>query len=221
MAIVKHFLKKYSDAMLVRGVYEHSSDKEEAFYTNLKDYYNSHYLGLFQVNKEVAEEIFYRSMKTILESIRSQKIYEKEGELIGVNGLPFKGSLYTYFMGISRNKFREWQREEEKYNCSFDNPDNCKCDTIGETDEESAYLLKYGDTELIKFQLIAECITHMSERCNQIITSFYYKGMSLDDIMKEQKTIKSKDTMKSAKYKCLKNLRIAANHEYNKRFNHS
>ena len=64
------------------------------------------------------------------------------------------------------------------------------------------------DAEEQKNRIVDECISELSPRCAEILTLFYYKGMSLDQIM-EQRAEKntSKNGLKTAKNKCMNTLR--------------
>ena len=55
--------------------------------------------------------------------------------------------------------------------------------------------------------IISYCISRLPKRCRQILTMFYYEEKTLDDIMKELPSFESKDALKTAKYKCMENLR--------------
>lgn len=51
-------------------------------------------------------------------------------------------------------------------------------------------------------EIIADIISHMSPRCSQILTKFYYEEKKLEIILKEMPTIES--------YAALKTKRISA-----------
>lgn len=204
----------YSDIAYVEGVYRHDSFMERALYNFCEQYFNENYRGVFFVGEEHKMEIFHEAFITLWEKIERRKIYVEDGELKGKNGVPFTGKLTTYFMGIAKMKFMEWVRTHH----------------IGTDVEAAERKQKAKDSEIYKemlydegenamLEIISDCISHMSERCNQILTLFYYKEMSLDDIMIELPTFASKNALKTEKYKCMENLRKSAQQIYHRYIN--
>ena len=55
-----------------------------------------------------------------------------------------------------------------------------------------------------------EAISTISDRCRQILTSFYFQEMKLDAILSQLPSFQSKDALKTAKNKCLDKLRKTA-----------
>ena len=54
----------------------------------------------------------------------------------------------------------------------------------------------------------------MAKRCNMILTLFYYEEKDYDEMLVLMPTFKSKDALKTAKYKCLKRLRDSVTGTY-------
>jgi DNA-directed RNA polymerase specialized sigma subunit len=79
--------------------------------------------------------------------------------------------------------------------------------------------LLYDDNKEAMLTIIADCISRMSERCNQIISMFYYEEKNLDDILEALPSFKSKDALKTAKHKCMENLRKTAQGIYHRYLN--
>ena len=159
-------------------------------------------------------EICQESFIKLWENIENRKIYVEDGALKGKGGLPFKSTLTTYFMGIAKLKYKEWTRQH----------------SIGINAEEEERRRKSKDAEIYKemlydegenamLEIISDCISHMSERCREILTLFYYNEKSLDDILIEVPTYKSKNALKTEKYKCMENLRKSANEIYRRYVN--
>ena len=112
-------------------------------------------------------------------------------------------------MGIAKLKYKEWTRQH----------------TFGPEAEEAEKRRKAMDAEIYRemlydegenamLEIISDCIGHMTERCREILTLFYYHEKSLDDILMEVPTYKSKNALKTEKYKCIKNLRKSAGEIY-------
>ena len=70
------------------------------------------------------------------------------------------------------------------------------------------------DPAAAKKEIIADCISKMSERCYQILTMFYDEEKNLDTILVELRSFNSKDALKTAKNKCLNKLKESANSIY-------
>lgn len=201
----------YTDVEFVKGVANRDPLVEQAFFNHCKMYFINNVDGVFFVGDEqVKQDIFQNSYIKLWEQIESGKICVKDGILIGRNKKPFDGTITTYLMGIAKNKFLEWTRSSKRELRLFTNVDNSDVgiDTIAIEFQNSS------DFENIMSEIVAECISKMPKRCCQILTMFYYKNMSLDEIKKALPTYNSKDALKSSKNKCLKNLQKTANDIY-------
>lgn len=117
MRIIK-LKEKYSDAELVKGVYEiitgnqnENNDKiGQAFFNHLKEYYINHFHSI-KIDDNAADMVFQMAMERMLVNIKMKKIYvNDENELIGTNGQPFSAALTSYFMNIAKNCNHEWLR---------------------------------------------------------------------------------------------------------------
>lgn len=206
--------KEYTDVAYVDGVYRRNPVMERALYDHCKQYFDENYRGVFFVGEEHKMEIFQEAFIKLWENIEKRKIHVEDGMLKGKEGMPFTGKLTTYFMGIAKNKYREWVRDQQKgINVNVDDK------TLKKRNQEQYKEFLYDETENEIVELIAECISRMSERCNQILTMFYYERKTLDDIMIELPTFESKDALKTAKYKCMENLRKSAGEMRNRYMN--
>lgn len=205
MAITKLKSKEYTDLDYVDGVYRRDPIMERALYNLCKQYFDENYRGMFFVGEEHKMEIFQEAFIALWEKIEIQKVYVEDGALKGKGGTPFTGKLTTYFMGIAKNKYKEWARDQIK-GMNMDSEEK----NMKKKNHEQYSELFYDETENEIIELIAECISQMSKRCNQILTMFYYESKTLDDIMKEIPTYESKNALKTAKYKCMENLRKSA-----------
>ena len=195
-----------TDIALVKGVFNGNKKIEAALYKHCRTYFANNFRGIFIVNDEISqEEIMQDSFITLWENIERRKIYVEDGVLKGKEGKPFTGALTTYFMGIAKMKHKEYVRKNEV------NRSSTKTDVFPLVDTD----LFCGEEDDVKHEIVSECISHMSERCNQILTLFYYKEKNLDEIMKILPTYQSKDALKTEKYKCVKSLKKSANAIYN------
>lgn len=214
MAEARLYAKTYSDVAYVEGMYRCDPVMERALHKHCKQYFDENYRGVFFVGDEHKMEIFQESFITLWEKIEKRKIYVEDGVLKGKDGVPFTGKLTTYFMGIAKLKFKEWVRDRHTGQDAEDEEKKRKA-----KDAEIYKEMLYDEGENAMLEIISDCISHMSERCSQILTLFYYKEKSLDDIMLELPTFKSKNALKTEKYKCMENLRKSAREIYHRYLN--
>lgn len=206
----------YTDVEFVTGVANRDPLVEQAFFNHCKNYFEDNVDGVFFVSdEEVKKDIFQESYIKLWEHIESKKIAVKDGILIGQNKKPFNGTVTTYLMGIAKNKFLEWARSSQRELRIFSNIDysDLGIDTI------ALEIQNGGGYDNVMSEIVSECISKMSTRCCQILTLFYYKDMSLDEIKHALPTYSSKDALKTSKNKCLKSLRKTANEIYDNYLN--
>ena len=68
-------------------------------------------------------------------------------------------------------------------------------------------LLSYDDADKeLKHQVVDDCVANLPARCKEILTLFYFKKKSLDEILQIRQENTSKDGLKSAKSKCMRQL---------------
>ena len=214
MAVTRLNIKTYSDVAYVEGVFKRDSVMERALHKHCKQYFEEKYRGVFFVCDEHKMEIFQDSFIKLWENIVNKKIYVEDGVLKGKEGKEFSGKLTTYFMSIAKIKYLEWTRDNQ-YSISKDKEEYLR----REQDVEQFKSLLYDNNDEMMLEIIADCVGQMPERCNQILTMFYYEKKTLDDIMVELPTFLSKNALKTAKYKCMENLRKSAKSIYHRYLN--
>lgn len=197
-----HTKRQYSDLEVVMGLQSRQNATEEWFYNNSKKYFMNHFNQVF-FDEDQKVEIFQDSFVRLWTQIENREIsivdnvvcrQQKNGER-----KPLTCSLNTFLFAIAKNEYRELVRStkelyvEEYYESN--NPDIIY--HSGEDDEAE-----------VKIRVVDECIQMMPPRCLEILTLFYIKGKSLDEIMEIRKDKNtSKIGLKSAKYKCMNTLR--------------
>lgn len=214
MARLRLHTSTYSDVVYVEGVLNRDPLMERALFNHCKKYFDENYKGVFFVDDENKDDIFQNSFIALWDNILRGKIYVENGILKGKEGKAFTGKLTTYLMGIARLKYLEWTRENSS-------GEHCADEEIQQREQELEQYRKYlydSDDEWM-IDIISDCISHMSERCNEILTRYYYEEKSLDDIMLELPTFASKNALKTAKYKCLESLRESARFVYSRYVN--
>lgn len=205
------------EARLVEGLADKGRQTQYELYKYCADYFWRNYRGVFFADEDAAAEILQNSFITLWENIEKGRISVRDGLVTGKGNQPLSGSLLTYFMGIARNKYLEWVREHPVY---LDPETELGQKIRKEGFDVREYMdMLYADDENMMLDIIAEVISHMSARCYEILTKFYYEEKKLETILNEIPTIGSKDALKTKKNKCLKVLRESANEIYRRNLN--
>lgn len=205
------------EARLVAGMYDKNRKIQSELYAYCSQYFWANYRGVFFANEQAAKEIFQNTFVAMWENIERRKIYVSEGRVMGKNNEPLSGSILTYFMGIARIKYLEWGREHPPY-VDLDAENGGK--TKNERFDAQQYINMLYDLEDNKMlDIIADVISHMSERCRVILSKFYYEKKDLDTILLEIPTIDSKNALKTKKHKCMESLRTSAKNIYHNYLN--
>lgn len=205
------------EARLVAGMYDKNKKIQSELYVYCSRYFWANYRGVFFADEEAATEIFQNTFIAMWENIERRKIYVSDGRVMGKNNEPLSGSILTYFMGIARIKYLEWVREHPTYA----DPETEMGRKIKEEgfDAQQYINMLYDSEDNKMLDIIADVISHMSERCCEILSKFYYEEKDLDTILLEIPTIGSKNALKTKKHKCMESLRTSARNIYHNYLN--
>lgn len=205
------------EAYLVEGMADTKRRTQYELYAYCSDYFWDNYRGVFFADEKAAAEILQNTFIALWENIERRKIYVEDNIVMGKDNKPLSGSILTYFMSIARNKYMEYGREHPVYA----DPETELGRLIrGKGFNPNEYIdMLYDSGENMMLEIIADVISHMSQRCSQILTKFYYEEKKLDIILKEMPTIESYDALKTKKNKCLKTLRDSAREIYHRKLN--
>lgn len=205
------------EAYLVEGMADTKRRTQYELYAYCSDYFWDNYKGVFFADEKAAAEILQNTFIALWENIERKKIYVEDNIVMGKDNKPLSGSILTYFMSIARNKYMEYGREHPVYA----DPETELGRLIrGKGFNPNEYIdMLYDSGENMMLEIIADVISHMSQRCSQILTKFYYEEKKLDIILKEIPTIESYDALKTKKNKCLKALRDSAREIYHRKLN--
>lgn len=214
MRIIKLFSQKPSDADYVRGIANNDDEMEGKLYLKWFDYFEDKCHKLFiNITKEDKKDIRQEAFETFRNKIKDGDIRVKDDKVM-YKGNPLNCKLMTFLTSIAINMKRELVRKNDilKY-----------WDDIYDSTEEQTGLTTLpeylnSEEEKIKLEIIAKCISKMPKRCIEILTMFYYKEMSLDDILQfyiqSGENLRSKDALKTRKNTCMNTLRNLANEQY-------
>lgn len=200
------------DNDIIAGIQSRNRKVETEFYNSAKRYFDEHFNDVF-FDKDKKQEIFQMAFLKLWTEIENGKItvhdnivcrQQRNGEF-----LPMTCQLNTFLMTFAKNEYRELVRTNhlDTYADVFENVNTSEMNTETISWEE--------DIETVKNRIIDECIESMSPRCIEVLTLFYYKGMSLDEILEvRQDKNTSKNGLKTAKNKCMNTLRTKALEEF-------
>lgn len=202
----------HTDAEYVEGVFKGNKKLTDELFEVCHTYFKNHFKGVFFKEADENEtDIFQNSMIKLWENIENGKLYVEDGILKGKDNEPFTGALTTYFMRIANLKYLEWVRNHP---VSRHNDTNSPAVLKGLKEDPIDFSILYGNSDNVMIEIIADCISHMSERCNQILTMYYVKKKKLQDIWPEIPTITTYNALKTEKYKCKVKLENCANGIY-------
>lgn len=140
------------------------------------------FAGRYPIAKEAAMDIYHDSMIILYENIVRGKLDT------------LKSSIKTYLFAIGKYRIyahlKSMPQQEERQG--------------GEPMEEISVF--EVDTTEERLKLLEQAYLQLGPKCQQVLRLFYYKGLKLDAIQ-AQMAYESKDTLKSHKSRCLKQLK--------------
>ena len=200
------------EARLVAGMYDKNKKVQSELYVYCSRYFWANYRGVFFADEESATEIFQNTFIAMWENIERRKIYVSDGRVMCKNNEPFSGSILTYFIGIARIKYLEWVRYHPAYVWPERGMGRKRKEEGFDAQQYTNMLYDSEDKKML--DVIADVVSHMSERCCEILSKFYYEEKDLDTILFEIPTMGSKNALKTKKHKCMESLRNSAKNIY-------
>lgn len=135
----------------------------------------------YPIDTDIVLDIYHDSMIALYENISRGKLDA------------LKSSIKTYLYAIGKYKIfaylKSVQQEEQQ----------------GDELMEDIILFEI-DTAEERLQLLQQAYLQLGPKCQQMLHLFYYNGLNLDEIQR-QMSYESKDTVKSQKSRCLKQLK--------------
>lgn len=203
----------HSDQRFIIEIQKRNERITEAFYYECKQYFMSFYKSVF-TREDIKDDIFQQSFVKLWTEIETKRIFidnsgnihrhDKRGNIRRMSC-----SMKTFLLDIAKNDYRDWVRKDK---------------LVMMTDiENAAYIMEEETTErpeeapeAIQKRIVANCISDLPPRCKEILTMFYYDGMSLNEIIvaRKEKNI-SKNGLKTGKYKCMETLKAKIRGMYN------
>ena len=198
--------KEISDLEYVLQIQNKNERVTERFYHAAWKYFKESYKAVFS-REDLMDDIFQQSFVKLWTEIETKKIFinEEDGKLYRFdrygNVRMLTCNLKTFLIDIAKNDYRSWLRNDRL--------------TLKDDFESVAHMMevKYAvvvdeSVETLQEQIVNSCVLELPPRCKEILTMFYYKGMSLDKIIEArgEKNI-SKNGLKTGKYKCMETLK--------------
>lgn len=194
--------ESYDDFEVITGLQARNGAVERWFYESAQRYFNKCFKEVF-FDEDKRQEVFQSAFIKLWTEIENRRIKIVSGIISRQQRdgsyEPMTCSLTTFLMAFARTEYREIVRNvhEEYYEELYD-----------KVSEPFGYGAGEDDAEELKNRIVDECIAAMSPNCVEILTLFYYKNKSLDEIMELRGDRNcSKNGLKSAKNKCMTTLR--------------
>ena len=196
--------KKYSDIDYVCGIHSGASDIQMHFYRKCRCLFDRGTARYGNIDADEKADLFQDAFVILWEKIENRSIYVAEGKVVAarrsgvITEIP---ELSGYFMRIVRNLYLERLREkgsveaiDEWHECAADEP-----------------LWWDKSLELMREQIVRQSFMSLPHRCREILTMFYYKNMSLEEILEKRAENQSYNALKTGKSKCLTLLKARVN----------
>lgn len=159
-----------------------------AMYERLRAAFNAWKRLCRDVAEEDATDVFQDSFVILWENIEHGALYSEDDLVYACRaGRRYDvQDLSAYFMGIVKNKYREMLRRNGRL-------------PIFTVDEDNVSASRHI--------VVCSSIMELPARCRQILTMFYYDGMSLDEILEALGHDGSYNGLKTRKHKCMQSLK--------------
>lgn len=194
-----------TDAEYVLLIQDKHDKAMEEFYHLAKRYFKNSFHSVFS-RMDLMDDIFQQSFVKLWTEIETRKIFVGESDELfrydrNGNIRKLTCSLNTFLIDIAKNDYRSWLRNDHL--------------TLEDEFESFAHMkevtsVAWGDesVETLREQIVNSCVLELPPRCKEILTMFYYQGMTLDEIIiaRGEKNI-SKNGLKTSKYKCMESLK--------------
>lgn len=200
-----------ADSDFVRQIQKGNRRVTESFYNKCRKYFMDSYQAVF-AKESIKEDIFQQSFVKLWTEIETGKIYVDNCR--GISRIDRHGnarqltcSLTTFLIDIAKNDYRDWLRND-RLTLEDDFESFAHMNEIA-----TAVVFESSDDSILE-QIVTQCMLELPNRCKEILTMFYYQGLSLDQILAKRGENTSKDGLKTGKYKCMETLKFKAKQMY-------
>lgn len=163
----------------------------EQFRSSQREKVLAYMQGNFSISPDDGEDIFQEAFITLYNNIL-------EGKLENLTS-----SLSTYFIGICKNKAREFLREKNKVvNLSYDS--GIKEQNTFLDDKVESILMLESDNDIAcqkKEKIVRDIVRDLPSPCNELLWGFYRDGLSMKQLA-EKFDYKNESSVKVIKHRC-------------------
>ena len=191
-------LRKYSDRRCVEGVLAGKEEAQKRLYGQCRDRFDRHAAHFEHLTDAERKDLFQDAFVILWEKIGNGQIFIHDWRVYATR----RGGEATevpdlggYFLRIAKNLYHEVLRSKGKI-----------LELVGEIDDDSV-LWWADDKDTMRKMIIKRSVMLLAPRCREILTMFYYHGMTLEEIQAERPESNSYNGVKSAKSKCMAALR--------------
>ena len=189
---------KYSDRRCVEGANSGNEEVQKRLYLQCRDRFDRQAANFEHLSEAERKDLFQDAFVLLWEKIADEQIFVNDGKVYATR----RGGQATevpdlggYFLRIAKNLYHEVLREKGKILL-----------ITGELDDDS--VLWWSDEKgAMQRMIIKRSVMLLPPRCREILTMFYYHGMTLEEIQAERPESNSYKGVKSAKSKCMAALR--------------
>ena len=195
-----------TDAEYIRLIQDKNVLVTEEFFHSARHYFKKVSSKDFG-RTNIIDDVFQQAFVKLWIEIENKRIFtDSAGNIYrhATNGdiKKLNCSLKTFLTEIARNEYRSWVRNDKFYlDHDIENSTEIMVDADPEVSERENVRAQLE-------QIVSSCILELPSRCKEILTMYYYRQMSLDEIIearKEKNT--SKNGLKTSKYKCMQALK--------------
>lgn len=199
-----HEQARYTDTEFVDGVRAGKYKVQQALYEKCRRQF---FKGTsnYDISLEDKDDLFQECYIIIWRKIETEDIYTTDGKVYAhrKNGETYEVSeLIAYFMKIVKNGYCDLLRRKGRIPVVSEESLRNVQDADGERTNGNG-----GST--LREQIVYQRVMSLSDSCRDMLTKFYYDGMTLSDILETKEKSKSYDGLKAQKTKCMKKLKEA------------
>lgn len=193
--------KRTDDSFFVRKVRDRDETYERRFYEHCRSSFERMSGTMSFYGPKDSDDIFQDAFLVVWTEIQNGKIFTEDGKVFRMNekgeSSEMRCSLATFVNDIARNLRAKSNRHDGPGKVS----DITKAIAIFAENNADAYERE------VRMRVVEECVSSLPKRCAEILTMFYFKKMSMEEIAFARKENVSANGVKTSKNKCMNKLK--------------
>lgn len=198
---MKSIYEKMTYEALTAAVHRKEPEAEAELFKKCRKYFMDNKGIMKYLRSDVADDVFQEAFLVIWTEIQNGKIFVNEGKLARIKSdgkaARMNCALPSFLMAIAKNIYLKIVRHEGPAMLVDIEGKDFMGDAIDYEPMESE----------IQRMAVDDAMESLSAHCREILTLFYVKGLSLEQILVIRPENSSKDGLKTSKSKCLKQLK--------------